>query len=188
MFTPFYWNYRDPDIGLNRTLIPPIYYRNTSPRSDDLAILPFYAHFNRPGLRDVTWATPLVRYAHDVTGWETDVFPLFFTGRKREASHLVVAPFYWDFKSPQSRVTVAPPLYLRIADGDASAQVLLNTYYRKKKVEGGLDWEFHFFPAFAFGGTPHGHWWNVLYGLAGYTAEGTASHMRAFWIPIPLSE
>jgi hypothetical protein len=27
----------------------------------------------------------------------------------------------------------------------------------------------------SYGETPNGHWWNVLYGLAGYTREGTAT-------------
>ena len=53
--------------------------------------------------------------------------------------------------------------------------------------DGGTDWEFHFFPAFSFGHSPTGHWWNVLYGLAGYTRRGNLVKVRALWIPITLS-
>jgi hypothetical protein len=55
-------------------------------------------------------------------------------------------------------------------------------------VAGGTAWEFHLFPALSFGASPTGHWWNLLYGLAGYTREGTKSKMRALYIPITLSE
>jgi hypothetical protein len=55
-------------------------------------------------------------------------------------------------------------------------------------VPGGSDWEFHFFPLFSYGQSPTGHWWNVLYGLAGYTREGATSKMRLVYIPIPLSK
>ena len=34
---------------------------------------------------------------------------------------------------------------------------------------------------------PNGHWWNFLYGLAGFTHDSDGSEtVRAFWLPIPL--
>jgi hypothetical protein len=39
----------------------------------------------------------------------------------------------------------------------------------------------------SFGATPDGHWWNLLYGLAGYTREGTMAKMRLGYVPITLS-
>ncbi|APR78476.1 Hypothetical protein A7982_03823 [Minicystis rosea] len=188
MVTPFYWAYRDPDIGLDRKLIFPFYYENTSPRSKDRVVFPFYARFQRAGLSDTTWVTPLFRHVGDVTGWETDIFPFFYAGRKNDTSHLVVAPLLFDFNSPHSRFTLVPPVYLRMADTKSVTQVALNTYYHEKKVPGGTDWEFHFFPLFSYGQSPTGHWWNVLYGLAGYTREGTSSKVRALYIPFKLSE
>ena len=151
-------------------------------------MVPFYAHLVSPGIRNVTWVTPVFRYAHDITGWESDLFPLLFVGRKRDASHLVVPPILWDFQTPHSDVTVLAPFYVNIADSDATTRFVLNSYYREKKVEGGVDWEYHFFPVFAGGHNPSGSWWNVLYGFVGYTEEGRASHMRVLWIPIPLKE
>jgi len=40
----------------------------------------------------------------------------------------------------------------------------------------------------SYGASPTGHGWNLLYGPAGYTQEGTMSKMRALDIPIKLSE
>ena len=188
MFTPLYWQYRDPDIGLDRQLAVPFFYRNHSPRSSDLVVFPFYARFQRTGISDTTLVTPLFRHTRDITGWETDIFPVFYFGRKNDSTHTVIAPFFWDFTSPRSRVTVAAPIYVRYADEKSVTQVAFNTFYREKKVAGGTDWEFHFFPLFSYGQSPMGHWWNVLYGLAGYTREGTMSKVRAFYIPFKLSE
>jgi hypothetical protein len=188
MYTPLYWQYRDPDIGLERKLLVPFFYQASSPRSKDTVVFPFYARFQRAGLSDTTWITPLFRHVGDVTGWETDIFPVVWFGRRNETTHTVIAPVFWDFASPHSRVTVAAPLYVRIADDKSVTQIAGNTYYHEKQVAGGTDWEFHFFPLFSYGESPTGHWWNVLYGLAGYTHEGTMSKVRALYIPIKLSD
>jgi hypothetical protein len=188
MFTPLYWQYRDPDIGLDRKLAVPFFYQSTSPRSRDLVAFPFYARFQRTGLSDQIWVTPLFRHVGDVSGWETDVFPFLLLGRKNDTSHTIIAPVFWDFTSPHSRITVAAPLYVRIADDKSVLQVAGNTFYREKQVPGGTDWEFHFFPLFSYGESPGGHFWNVLYGLAGYSHLGTASTMKFLYIPIKLSD
>ena len=188
MITPLYWDYRDPDIGLERKLILPFYYRNTSPRSDDIAIFPFYGHFERPGLSETHWVTPFFRHTTDLTGWETDIFPFFYMGRERSSTHLVVAPLLWDFASPKSRSTVILPFYYRFAGEGGVSQLALNTFYKEQRVRGGKEWEFHLFPLFSYGESPAGHWWNLLYGLAGYTRAGTMSKMRALYIPIQLSQ
>lgn len=188
MITPLFWQYRDPDIDLERTFVLPFYYRNTSPRSDDIALFPFYGRFKRPGLSDTTWVTPLMRHTTDLTGWETDIYPFFFMGRERDSTHLVVAPFVWDFATPKSRTTLILPFYYRFAGENSVSQLALNTFYKEQRVRGGKAWEFHFFPLFSYGESPEGHWWNVLYGLAGYTREGTMSKMRALYVPIKLSQ
>ena len=104
------------------------------------------------------------------------------------SSHLVLAPFVWDFASPTSRATVVLPGFFRFACQDGVSQLALNTFYREKRVANGSEWEFHFFPFFSYGQSPTGHWWNVLYGLAGYTRDGTNSKMRLAYIPITLSK
>jgi hypothetical protein len=188
MWSPLFHWYRDPDIELDRKLILPFYYRNTSPRSDDIVVFPFYGHFNKPGLSETFWITPLYRQTADVTGWETDFFPLLYAGRSYKSSHLVFAPLLWDFASPKSRFTIALPASVRVADENTVSQVTLNTYYHERKLENGTEWEFHFFPFFSYGESPNGHWWNLFYGMAGYTREGKSSKMRTLYIPIQLSE
>ena len=188
MWTPLYWQYRDPDIGLDQKLLFPFFFRRTSPRVDDIAVFPLFGHFEKPAISETTWITPLFRHTTDLTGWETDVLPFFFMGRENRSTHLVVAPFIWDFASPKSRQTVLLPAYFRFADESSVSQLALNTYYHERKVRGGYEWEFHFFPVFSYGESPTGHWWNFLYGLAGYTREGTMAKMRALYLPIQLSD
>jgi hypothetical protein len=188
MWTPLFWWYRDPDIQLDRKIFVPFFYRNTSPRSDDIAVLPFFARFHKEGLSDTTIVTPFFRTTTDVTGWETDLFPLFYIGRQNRSTHLIAAPFLWDFATPHSRATAALPAFFRIADENSVSQVALNTYYHERKVSGGTDWEVHIFPVFSYGQSPTGHFWNLFYGLAGFTREGSKAKMRTFWIPIDLSD
>ncbi len=186
MISPLYWDYEDPDIGLRRQVFFPFFYRGVSPRSEDLAILPFYGHFVRKGVSDTTWVTPLFRHTTDLTGWETDLFPFFYFGRDNQSSHTVIAPFFWDFASPRSRTTIALPVFFRFEDEETISQLALNTFYREKKVTG--EWEFHFFPFVNFGETKQGHYWNLFYGLAGYSQEGTKTKIKALYFPITVSE
>jgi len=188
MWTPLFHWYRDPDVGRDTKLFLPFVYRTTSPRSDDIAVFPFFAHFERFGVSEETWITPIFRHQTSLTGWETDLNPIFYMGTENASTHLVVAPILWDFASPKSRQTVVAPIFWRFASRDSVSQLALNTYYHETRVRSGKDWEFHFFPLFSYGESPDGHWWNVLYGLTGYTREGTASKMRLLYIPIKTSE
>jgi len=161
---------------------------NESPRSSDIVVFPFYGHFERPAISEDLWITPFFHHGTDLTGWETDILPFFFMGRENRSTHLVVAPILWDFASPKSRQTVILPAFYRFADREETSQLVLNTYYHEKRTRKGREWEVHVFPFFSYGESPDGHWWNFLYGLAGYTREGTMSKMRALFIPIELSE
>jgi hypothetical protein len=91
------------------------------------------------------------------------------------------------FASPRSRTTIAFPLYWRFADDTTVSLLAGQTYYRERKLSNGLDWELHVFPAFSYGETPDGHWWNILFGLAGYTRRGRMTQARALWIPMTLT-
>ncbi|MBI5533755.1 MAG: hypothetical protein HY898_13630 [Deltaproteobacteria bacterium] len=188
MITPFYWDYRDPDIGAQTKILFPFLYSSVSPRGRDFAVFPFWGHFERYGVKETTFITPFIQHSHGLTGWETNIHPILYLGRNQNTSHTVVFPFFWDFASPKSRTTVGFPVYWRFDDGDSVSQLALNTYYHERKLKQGLDWEFHFFPAFSYGETPDGHWWKVLYGLAGYTRKGVHTKMYAAWIPFTLSE
>jgi len=188
MVTPLYWAYRDPDIGLNRKILFPFLYSSTSPRESNQAFFPFWGHFERYGISESTWITPFFNHKTDLRGWSTNLYPLVYVGRNVLDTHIVVAPFLWDFASPKSRTTVAFPVFWRFSDEKEVTQLVGNVYYHEKKLRTGLDWEVHIFPAFSYGETPNGHWWNVLYGLAGYTRQGTATTVRTLWIPTKLSE
>lgn len=187
MITPFYWNYRDPDIGLEQELLFPFLYSSTSPRESNQVFFPFWAHFERYGISESTWITPFFNHSHDLRGWQTNIHPILYTGRRGYDSHLVVAPFFWDFATRTSRATVGFPVYWRFSNLNEVNQLVGNVYYHEKKVHNGLDWEVHLFPAFSYGETPDGHWWNVLFGLAGYTRRGDLTKVRALYIPFRLS-
>jgi hypothetical protein len=187
MITPLYWHYRDPDIGLDEQLLLPFLYSRTSPRESNQAFVPFWAHYERYAIEETTWITPLFRHSHGLRGWSTAVNPVFYIGRNGRDTHFVVAPVFWDFAGPDSRSTVGFPLYWRFADRQSVNQLVGNVFYSEKKVAHGLDWQIHVFPAFSYGETPDGHWWNLLYGLAGYTRRGDLVKVRALWIPITLS-
>ena len=189
MVTPLFWYYEDPDVDLTRTLLFPFFYNESSVRSDDLVLFPLYAHFLRQEVSRTWWITPLFRHQRSLTGWQTDIYPLFYSGRDNYSSHLVVAPFLWDFNSPKERSTVVFPFYWRFTDTESIYQLVGNTYYQEGLAKGGgTEWQFHFFPLFSYGESPTGHWWNVLYGLAGYTRDGTMSKVRVGYIPFTLSE
>lgn len=186
MYTPFWWEYEDPDIQLKRRVVFPFVYQQESARSSDFAFFPFYGHFVRRGVSNSTWVTPLFRHTTDLTGWETDLFPIFYSGRDNQSNHLVIAPFFWDFSSPKSRTTIAAPVFFRFEDEETISQLALNTFYREKKGSG--EWEFHIFPFMNFGETRTGHYWNLFYGLAGYSQEGTKTRIKALYFPITISE
>ncbi|MBM4358093.1 MAG: hypothetical protein FJ096_08270 [Deltaproteobacteria bacterium] len=188
MFSPLVWLYRDPDIQQESVTVLPFFHKNRSNRSDDLVAFPFYGRFKRHGLYDSMWLTPFFNYETNVSGWSTKLLPLVYAGRENDSTHLVVAPLVFDFASPRSRQTVVFPFFWRFADPKGTTQVIGNTFYFEEKTPKGTDWQFHLFPLLSFGANPEGHFWNVLYGLAGYTREGTMAKMRIGYVPIELSK
>ncbi len=188
MITPLYWAYRDPDIGLDQQLLFPFFYKRTSPRESSWAFFPFYGKFERYGISKSTWITPLFQHSHDLRGFSTNIHPFMYIGRDGQSTHTIFAPIFWDFADPKSRATIAFPLYWRFSDRQSVTQLVGNVYYREERKSTGTDWEVHIFPALSYGETPDGHWWNLLFGLAGYTHRGSMTKMRALWIPITLTE
>jgi len=187
MYTPLLWLYRDPDAGLSQQLLFPFLYHRSSPREESLAIFPLFGSFHRFGIERETWITPLFKHEQSLTGWQTNLYPLLFFGRDRHESHSVVAPIFWDFSGPSSRVTIAAPIYWRFASPNSLTQLVGNFLYTEKKVSHGLDWKFHILPAFTYGETPDGHSWDVLFGLVGFKRKADYTALKLFWIPITLS-
>ncbi len=93
MYTPFYWQYRDPDIGLDRKMLLPFFYQSSSPRSKDTVVFPFYARFQREGISDQIWVTPLFRHVGDVNGLGDGPVPaLLVRPQERDVAHRGGAP------------------------------------------------------------------------------------------------
>ncbi|MBV9947291.1 MAG: hypothetical protein JOZ69_10620, partial [Myxococcales bacterium] len=182
---PLYWDYRDRDVGVHAWAAAPLFFTSDSPAGHDW-LTPLIGHFRTYGQSSTWWAFPTLTLASDTHGWESDFHPIVYLGRSEDASHTVVAPFFWDFANPKGRTTIGFPLYWRFADGqdDSVVQVAANTLYTQKRVPGGLDWQFHLLPVFSYGQSPGGYFWNVFFGLAGYSREGAHSEVRALWIPI----
>ncbi len=189
MYTPLYWQFRDPRIGLSRHLLLPFFYSNESPRESMTTVFPLFSYKKRHGISHSLWVTPLFNTKKHPQGGSTTIAPFFFFGRNGHDSHAVVAPAYFDFESLHSRTTVIPPLlYVRARGKDSVTHVFANMYYQERNYRSGREWSFHFLPLLSFGETPNGHYWDVLFGLAGYRRQGPASTVKALWMPFQLSE
>jgi hypothetical protein len=182
---PLYWDYTDRDLGVHAWAVAPLFYNSSSPVGHDW-LTPLIGHFESYGESSTWWVFPTLTVSSDIHGWENDLHPILYTGRSRDSTHTVVAPIFWDFANPKGRTTVGFPLYWRFADGadDSVVQVAANTVYAQKRVVGGLDWQFHLLPLFSYGENPSGYFWNLFFGLAGYSRDGGHSQVRALWIPI----
>jgi hypothetical protein len=188
MITPLYWQYRQPSIGLERKIFFPFLYTNTSPRETTVAFVPFFAQRERFGISKSTWVTPLFNYQTHLEGWSFALNPVLYFGKNGDADHRVVAPIFFDFESRTSRDTVAFPLFWRFSKPDVTTTLVGNVLHREKRHPSGAEWEVHILPLFSFGGQPDGHFWNLLFGLTGYSQHGSKSTMRLFYLPIELSQ
>jgi hypothetical protein len=187
---PLVWNYHDRDIDQHTWATLPFFYHSSSPQGLDW-LTPVFGRFENYGVSRTYWTFPTIVVSLDTHGWESDVYPFAFVGRSEtpteRKSHAVLAPIFWDFASDKGRATVVAPLYWRFADStdDSVTQIAGNLIYLQKRVAGGIDWQFHVAPFVSYGEVPHGHWWNFLFGLAGYSHDTNGEeHVRIFWIPI----
>jgi hypothetical protein len=182
---PLYYHYVDHDIGLTTWYAAPFYLHSAGPEGT-LFVTPLTGRFETYGVSRTWWFFPSLTTTTDRHGWATNLYPILYLGRTDQASHAVLAPVVWDFASPEKRTTIVAPIFWRFQDNtDRSIlQIAANTLYLQKKVEGGLDWQFHLLPLFSYGEDPRGYFWNVLFGLAGFQKEGSFARIRAFWIPI----
>lgn len=185
---PIYYRNTDVDVGYSALGIFPFYFGSSSPKGTAFAI-PLFGRFESYNVSRTYWVFPTIVYTRDVFGWETDIHPILYAGREKDSSHTVIAPVFWDFASKKGRTTIGFPVYWRFADNEDGTvlQVSANTLYREKRVAGGLDWQFHFLPLFSYGQSPTGHWWNLLFGLAGYDRDGPTAKIKAFWLPITVA-
>jgi hypothetical protein len=185
---PLWWNYTDRDLGIHTWAAAPFFYTSDRPTGHDW-LTPLVGRFQTYGESQTWWAFPTFTFHSDTHGWEDALHPLIYIGRNDDSSHTVVAPFFWDFADPKGRTTVGFPVYWRFASGqdESVLQIAANTLYMQKRVANGLDWQFHLLPLFSYGENPEGYFWNLLFGLAGYTREGARGTARAFWVPFDVS-
>ncbi len=188
MVTPFFWHYENPSIYYKMNLLFPFVYQASSPTQSDLAIFPFYGSFHREGISDTTFVTPFFEYTKSITGWSFNFLPLMYLSRDREHSSNIFLPLYYDSSYPTTRTTIAFPFFWRFANETSLTQLVLNTFYYEHKLGSGTEWQVHFFPVTSFGGGPNSYFWNVLYGLVGFSRNGAASTMKLLWIPFKLSD
>jgi hypothetical protein len=181
---PLLWDYRDRDLGAHGWAVAPLFYHYTSSLGHDW-LTPLLGRFETYGESTTWWFFPTLTLNSNTHGWEGALHPLLYVGRSDDAIHTVVAPFFWDFANSKGRTTIGLPLYWRFADGqdDSVVQVAANTLYMQKRVGGGTDWQFHLLPLFSYGEDPNGYFWNLLFGLAGYSRHGGSTQVRALWIP-----
>ena len=182
---PLYWTYHDRDLGVDSWAALPFFYSSNSPVAHDW-LTPLAGRFEHVNESHTWWFFPTLVVGSDTHGSEVDFHPLVYVGHNENTSHTILAPVLWDFASPKGRTTVGFPVYWRFADGqdDSVTQVAGNTLYMQKRVPGGVDWQFHFLPVFSYGEDPGGYFWNLFFGLAGYSHHGNSGQVRAFWIPI----
>lgn len=181
---PIVWDYSDRDLGVHAWAVAPLFYTSGSPTGRDW-LTPLVGRFESYGVSRTWWVFPTFTATSDTKGWGTALHPVVYVGRSEQSSHTVLAPLFWDFASPKGRTTIGLPVYWRFAEGqdDSVVQIAGNTLYLQKRVAGGHDWSFHLLPLFSYGESPGGYFWNVLFGLAGYTRDGAQATVRALWIP-----
>lgn len=185
---PLVFNYSDKDTGLRWTGAFPLFLSEHSPRGYTLAT-PLFVTDRNYGVNRNNWAFPNLFWGNSNKGWHAAFAPLVFAGRSEKSTHTVLAPLFWDFASPKTRTTIGFPVYWRFAKPETRSitQVAGNTVYIERHVRGGQDWQFHVAPVFSYGRSPTGHFWNILFGLAGYSRKGDDAYVRALWIPFHVS-
>ncbi len=168
------------------TLITPVYQRHRGSTQLD-ASFPFFMSLRDPRDRSsLTMVTPLVWHAEAPASSTTVAFPFFAQIHEEGRYDTLLTLLYWDLQKHESqrRASIFFPVYWRFRNGEDVTQLAGNTFYRSRVRQGIRDWEFHFFPLFAFGETAPGtHWWTVLYGLAEYRSHGETGTGKALWVP-----
>jgi hypothetical protein len=134
---PFYWHAEDP--SRRYTVFLPAYFDYAEEDRSYTYLLPLYGHHQRGDhyhryyvLGPVAIATydkqtdlkewdilfPLFHYGADQNGYETRVFPLYFSGKnnKEGAWYRYLLPFYGQSVTPETSLSYLFPLYGSLTD------------------------------------------------------------------------
>jgi hypothetical protein len=135
MFTPLLWMWGNERSYEHSTMIPPLFYRHTSPirrdvmagllywdfedlfRKRTLAVLPLFAWSSSLREKDWRlWLPPTFDIGFGPKEQHFRIHPLVYWGRGQEKSHFVAAPIVWKFKDEDDDDLVVFPLYWRFYD------------------------------------------------------------------------
>lgn len=152
MFTPLVWMFGNDRRDENSLLIPPLFFRRTSPVRNDLmlgliywnfhqhykertiAVAPFFAHnWNLYNNHWRTWVFPTFDFGGKPNGgFHARLHPLFYYGKEEEKKHLVIAPIFWKFKDSEDDDLVVFPLYWQFKDllHDDSSRIVFPLWWQ----------------------------------------------------------
>lgn len=136
MYTPLVWRFGNERVNEHALLIPPLFYRKTSPvenklmlslifwdfqqkhKSRTVAVMPFAAHSWSLYRKDWrTWVFPTFDVGADDQGGRHFRFhPFIYFGEKPDKNHLVIAPIYWHFRDKEDDALVVAPIFWRFKD------------------------------------------------------------------------
>ncbi len=135
MFSPLVWMFGNDRTDDNALMVPPLFYRRTSPvrtdtmvglmywnfhnhhRERTLSIMPLFAHnWNLYETHWRTWVAPTFDIGVQPSGYHVRMHPLFYLGKNKDKKHLVVAPLVFRFKDNEDDDLVLFPLYWRFRD------------------------------------------------------------------------
>lgn len=213
---PLYINWGD---SATETTVALTYFNRTRPDGHTRGVLPFYVE-SRSDDRWFRMVTPLFYQWGDFDSSRALLFPLAYYERQGAESlflaplvvshrnddeqkrRLVVFPFWWQFKGPDSdvnvgfplwwdfrwhdegkRLSILAPLGFQYETPDETSTLVLNTFYSRSKDRKKGGWSFYFFPLLSLETIHEDHFkWQFLYGLIGKEREFEKSRWRVFWV------
>lgn len=130
MYTPLAWTWGNTRTLKKNILIPPFYYKGSSPIEDNTMIGMIYWNFQNHHLSKVlaiaplfavkkttrdkgfrAWVFPTFDFGKNQDGYHARFHPLFYVGKHKKKKHLVLAPLFWQFEDEKEKSTVVFPLW-----------------------------------------------------------------------------
>jgi len=135
MFSPLVWSWGNDRSDDRNLLVPPLFYRGSSPVSDDtmvglvywnfhdhhkertFALAPLFA-FNRSLYEERwrTWIAPTFDIGKKPDGYHVRLHPVFYVGKDKRSRHFVLTPLVWNFVDEEDKRTVVFPLWWSFED------------------------------------------------------------------------
>ena len=135
MYSPLLWTWGNRRSDNKSALVPPIFYRHTSPVADDtmvglvywnfndhhkertFALAPLFAYnWNLYETHWRLWIAPTFDFGVQPDGYHVRLHPVFYIGKDKHKSHFVLAPLIWRFASEEDVDTVVFPFWWSFQD------------------------------------------------------------------------